>query len=380
MYYDRSKPFLAPLKDIYRLNKPGSTKETYHVVLDVNGSGIVFNVGDSIAILPSHDLELVQRTLDALHASGDEIIRDKRSLEERSFHEHLRSRANITKLHKSLLEAIEAKERNLVKKIHLQELIEPKNHDKFLAYAATHEVWDCLLDHPEVLFSVQEIADLLPPLLPRFYSIASSLAAAPNEVHLTVAMSDFESNGKKRYGVGTHFLCRLVKEHNLQVPLYIHPSNGFTLPENKHASIIMVGPGTGIAPFRAFMQQRIFDQTLGKNWLFFGECTRKHDYFYEEFWQDLHAKGMLRLDLAFSRDAAHKTYVQHKMLEQKMELWQWLEEGAHFYVCGDLHHMAKDVDVALHAIVQECGLLSDLETKAYIKNLKREKRYLRDVY
>lgn len=379
-HYTRHTPFNSVLKEIYCLNKPGSSKETYHVVLDISKSGIQYCVGDSVGILPAHDPLLVQKTLDALNATGQELIKDKRSLEERTLREHLMYKVNITKIHQSLLQDLLMRHTHPTKKLMLQELMDKTNHESLMSYMHSFELWDFLLEHPEVSFSAQEIVDVLPPLLPRFYSIASALDVSQDEIHLTVAMSDFETNGKKRYGVGTHFLCRLARDQKFEIPAYIQPSNGFTLPPSSDSPIIMVGPGTGIAPFRAFMQKRVADQSKGKNWLFFGECTRAHDFYYEDFWNELVSQNKLRLDVAFSRDQEHKIYVQHKMLEQKEEIWQWLEKGAYLYVCGDLHHMAKDVDAALHTIIQDVGLLSEDDTKAYMKKLRKEKRYLRDVY
>lgn len=347
--YSRQNPYQARLKEIYRLNKEGSLKEIFHIVLDIEGSGIRYEVGDSVGILPSHDLELIALTLSALGMSGDEIIEKQGR---RTLKEHLTSYANITRLQKPLLEVITGSSED-----------------------PGYELWDSLLSHPQMRFTPQEIVDRLPPLLPRFYSIASAQEVHPEEIHLTIAMADFVSCGKQRRGVGTHFLCRLARHQ--PVPLYIQPSNGFTLPQDHHP-IIMVGPGTGIAPFRAFMQKRMAQKALGKNWLFFGEQYSAYDFFYEELWRDLEAKGHLHLDLAFSRDHAQKLYVQHKMEEKQEKLWQWLQEGAYLFVCGDADRMAKDVDQTLHKIA--AFYLSSDAAKTYIRTLRKEKRYLRDVY
>lgn len=377
--YDRHNPFLASLKQIYRLNGPSSQKETYHIVLDITGSKIEFPVGDSVGVLPSHDPNLVKKTLEALGMRGDEVICDKRSGQTRSLKEHLTSRANITKIHSSLLEAVANKESNLQKREELQFLLSTGRHDELTAYLHSFELWDFLKEHAEISFAPQEICDLLPPLLPRFYSVASSLKMHPEEIHLTVATTDFVSRGEQRRGVGTHFLCRLATMGVNEVPIYVQSSSGFTLPQ-ADAPIIMIGPGTGIAPFRAFLQERHILGSPGKNWLFYGECNEKSDFFYRDFWQELICEGKLRLDCAFSRDQEHKVYVQHKMLQNAPDLWQWLQDGAYLYVCGDAHKMAKDVDHILHEIVKSQGKLSEEETKVYIKALKKSKRYLRDVY
>lgn len=374
--YDRHNPYLASLKEIYRLNGQGSCKETYHVVLNAT---IPYQVGDSVAILPSHDPHVVKKTLQALKATGNEIIEDKRTKQTRSLLEHLTSKANITKIHSSLLTEVANRCTNDEKRKWLQELVSGAHHDSLNAYIHSYELWDFLQEHSEVTFTAQEIADLLPPLLPRFYSISSSPYFCKDEIHLTVAMTDFISRGIQRHGVGTHYLCRLATPGKNNVPLYVQSSSGFTLP-SPDAPIIMVGPGTGIAPFRAFMQERVAKNAKGKSWLFFGERNESCDFFYKDFWKELELTGNFRLDCAFSRDQENKVYVQHKMLENAKDLFLWLQEGAYVYVCGDAHRMAKDVDHTLALIIKEQGGFSDEETKSYIKSLKKNKRYLRDVY
>jgi sulfite reductase (NADPH) flavoprotein alpha-component len=195
-----------------------------------------------------------------------------------------------------------------------------------------------------------------------------------------VALQKWRIFGKERLGVCTDYLCRRVPLHAEVVPVYINPHRGFTLPEDKHTPIIMIGPGTGIAPFRAFMQEREVLDAAGKNWLFFGEWNRFHHYFYEDFWSSLEQKGKLRVDLAFSRDQKDKIYVQHRMIENGKEIYRWLQEGAYFYVCGDASNMAKDVEAALQKILINEGGLSEEQSREYIKALRKEGRYLRDVY
>jgi sulfite reductase (NADPH) flavoprotein alpha-component len=201
-----------------------------------------------------------------------------------------------------------------------------------------------------------------------------------DEVHLTVALFSFTHQAEQRYGVGSHFLCHLATPKKTPVPIYVQPAHHFTLPSDSDTPIIMVGPGTGIAPYRAFMQERMIQGASGKNWLFFGERNRKSDYFYEEEFEKLKSDGKLRLDLAFSRDQKEKIYVQHKMYENARDLWAWLQDGAYFYVCGDAHRMAKDVEHSLQNIVQKQGNMSEEAARAYVKALRTQKRYLADVY
>jgi sulfite reductase (NADPH) flavoprotein alpha-component len=218
------------------------------------------------------------------------------------------------------------------------------------------------------------------PLLPRLYSIASAQEVVGNEAHLTVANLSYRTNHHIRRGVCTHYLCDLAPLGEKCVPVYHHPNRGFTLPDDPQAALIMIGPGTGIAPYRGFLQARIAHGHPGRNWLFFGEWNRATDFFYEDEWRAMQNRIPLRIDTAFSRDQEYKIYVQHRMLEQGAELFAWLEEGAYLFVCGDANHMAKDVDGALHQIVEKHGDRTPDDAKAYLKELKAAKRYLRDVY
>jgi sulfite reductase (NADPH) flavoprotein alpha-component len=344
--YNRFQPFHAPLKDKILLTKPGSLKETWHIVLDITGSGISYKVGDSIAVLASHDPQLVEKTLNATKFSGQETVICKKTKRPYTLREYFTSYVSITRMPPSLTR-------------------EP------------YELWD-YAEENSLPYTPQELVDLLPPLLPRFYSIASAQELTPGEIHLTVVMTAFETRGHKRLGVGTHFLCHLA-DSGTKIPLYPHPSKDFTIP-HPEADLIMVGPGTGVAPFRGFMQKRMVEGHTGKNWLFFGEQKRAHDFLYEDFWTELAHKGHLSLSLAFSRDQDEKIYVQHRMLEEAEMLWQWLESGSHFFVCGDASRMAKDVEEALLQIAQSHGGHSAESSRLFIKNLRKSGRYLRDIY
>lgn len=379
--YTKQHPFLTSIRERYALVKPGSLKNTQHLVLDLRGSGIVYEVGDSIGIYPLHDPDLVDKTLRALQATGQEIILNKHSGETMRLTEFLTSKGNITDISPKLFREVVKREPNPEKKHELERLQQEENRQALKAYLEKHEVWDFLQTHSEVTFTPQELADLLMPLLPRFYSISSSQKWVGEEVHLTVAPLEYESNGHKRRGVCTHYLCELVELHNPAVPVFIQPAHGFRLPEDPEIPLLMIGPGTGIAPFRAFLQERLYHhQSKGRHWLFFGECNRATDFFYEEDWAAFSKQGHLRLELAFSRDQEHKVYVQHKMWERGEEFYHWLEQGAYLYVCGDAQRMAKDVEVALHDIVRQYGKKGQAEAREYVKHLRQQKRYLRDVY
>ncbi|MBA2367778.1 MAG: sulfite reductase [Candidatus Protochlamydia sp.] len=381
MIYNKENPFFASVKDRYPLSKPGSHKNTLHLTLDLRGSGLTYEVGDSIGIFPVHDYELVKKTLAAAKATGHELVFLKQTDFFFTFEEFLIKKGNITDVSPKLVREVYARQSNEEKKHQLEVLLNEENRGLLKEYLGRHEVWDFLESHPEVSFAPQELADLLMPLLPRFYSISSAQSCVGEEVHLTIAPLEYEANGHKRRGVCTHYLCELSELHNPVVPVFIQPSHGFRLPKEEDASLLMIGPGTGIAPFRAFLQERVlFNRSIGKHWLFFGEWNREFDFFYEEEWSFFQQQGHLQLDLAFSRDQQNKVYVQHKMLEQGEEFFRWLEEGAYLYVCGDAQKMAKDVEAALQTIIQEFGRLGAQEARDYIKKLRQQKRYLRDVY
>lgn len=377
--YDKNHPFLAAVKERYSLCKPGSKKMTHHIVLDLSKSGLTYHVGDSIAIYPIHDHALVQQTLNAVGARGDESVTDRLGAVH-TLRDFLSKKANITEVNRKIVQELAERQTNSEKKARLEYLLADGNRDALKEYQKNHEVWDALEDNSEVRFNIDEFVSMLQPMLPRFYSIASSMKVVGEEVHLTVSYVKYTSNGHLRLGVCSHYLCDMAPMNLSTVPVYIQPHHGFTLPDNSEADLILIGPGTGVAPYRAFLQERTAKGSKGRNWLFFGEWNRAYDYFYEEYWQELIAQGLLKVDTAFSRDQAHKIYVQHRMLEKAGELWQWIQNGAYIFVCGDAHRMAKDVEATLHQIIKEQGGLDDASTKAFIKQLRTDKRYLKDVY
>lgn len=379
--YNKNNPFYASIKERVNLCLPGSKKNTHHIVLDIQGSGIQYDVGDSIAVFPVHCPDLVVRTIQAMKSHPHVPIKDKITEQIWSLKDFLTKKVNITEVSRKLLSEIGGRQTNPEKRESIQHLLQEGQRELLKVYLGQRELWQLLIEHEEVAFDPQELCHLLMPLLPRFYSIASSQKEVGDEVHLTVAMVAYDLDDQyERKGVCTNYLCSLAPLYESVVPIYIQPHHGFTLPSDHTKSIIMVGPGTGIAPFRAFMQERISLNAPGNNWLFFGEWTRSHHFFYESYWLSLQTQNKLRIEAAFSRDQEHKVYVQHRIKENAEEFFDWLQQGAYLYVCGDAHRMAKDVDAALHQIVKECGNMDDVSTKAYVKQLRSEKRYLRDVY
>jgi sulfite reductase (NADPH) flavoprotein alpha-component len=374
--YSRKNPFPSRLLVSEKLNREGSEKETWHYEFSLAGSGFQYEVGDSMGIHPHNNPQLVQDLLDALHFSGDEQVRNKEG-ETFSIREGLLKHYQITQPSKQFLEAIVEQSQDASE---LRELMHPDRKKELDHYLWGREIIDFLLGAPSVRFSPDEFVSKLRKLLPRLYSIASSLKAFPDQVHFVVASVRYESYRRKREGVASTYLADRL-DRNAPVPMFVHVAKGFRLPEDTDQPIIMVGPGTGVAPFRAYLQERKAIGASGKNWLFFGEQRSRCDYFYQNEFESLQREGILtRLHTAFSRDQTYKVYVQQRLLENAKEVYAWLQDGAHFYVCGDEARMAKDVDLALHQIVEKEGALSPEDASAYIEALKKEKRYKRDVY
>ncbi len=375
--YSRKNPFPAPLLVNRKLTGANSEKDTRHYEISLAGSGLAYEVGDSLGIFPSNPPELVEEIVAALGATGEELVTGADGAP-KALREALLKDYAIKDPSKQFLTAMAEKAGSAAPL--LNELLDPERKKDLEEYLWGMEYIDFLADHPSVRFEPEEFVKFLRKLIPRLYSIASSQKAHPEAVHLTVATVRYESHGRQRSGVASTFLAERV-EVGGTVPVFFHVAKGFRLPEDGATPIIMVGPGTGVAPFRAYLQERKATAATGKSWLFFGEQRVAEDFLYREEFEGFVKEGVLtRFDTAFSRDQAQKVYVQHRLLEHGAEVWKWLEEGAHFFVCGDAARMAKDVDAALHQIVQEHGGKSAEDASVYIEALKKEKRYKRDVY
>ncbi len=373
--YTRANPFPARLVVNRRLSGPESEKDTRHFEVDLTGWGLSFEVGDSLAVYPTNDPELVEEVIRAIGAKGNEPV--PAAKQQKPLREALLRNYSITQTTPKFLRAIV--ERASAAPL-LKGLLEPKRKGDLETYLWGMEVIDFLIEHPSVKFSGGEFVGLLTKLQPRLYSVASSLRAYPDQVHFIVDVIRYESHGRLRKGVCSTFMAERADD----VPMPVYPSlaKHFHLPDDPDTPIIMIGPGTGVAPFRAFLQERQAAGAKGKNWLFFGAQHEKCDYAYGEEFEQLKQDGFLtRLDCAWSRDQAQKVYVQHKMLENAAEIWKWIDfEGAQFFVCGDAKRMAKDVDSALRRIIQDHGGKGVEEANAYVEKLKSDKRYKRDVY
>jgi sulfite reductase (NADPH) flavoprotein alpha-component len=370
--FSKSNPFPARLVTNRVLTGAGSGKEVRHFEIALAGSGLTYEVGDALGLMPANCPDLVADLLKVLGCDGEEAVTTPDGTET-SLRHALTQSYDITRPSPDLLKAASVRHNDLAA------LLDPARKDDLKKFLWGREVIDVLagMNTP---FSSGEFIALLKKLQPRLYSISSSPKAHPDEVHLTVGAVRYESHGRPRKGVASTFLADRTGT-DTPVPVFIQVSHGFRLPANGDTPVIMCGPGTGIAPFRAFLEERAAIGAKGRNWLFFGDQKRSTGFLYQEQLEGWLADNHLaRLDLAFSRDQAEKIYVQNRMLEAAAELWAWLQEGAHFYVCGDASRMAKDVDAALHKVAETAGGLSTEVAVEYVAKLKSDKRYQRDVY
>ncbi|HPA18026.1 MAG TPA: sulfite reductase subunit alpha [Verrucomicrobiae bacterium] len=372
--YSRNHPFMAPVLRNVNLNGPGSAKETRHLELLLEGSGIRYECGDSLGVFPTNDSELVDLALEALKSSGEELVVDPQwgTLPLRAA---LLRRYELNNVPPNLVRAVAERSGDTK----LAALAEPGNQQALEAYADGRDSIDLILEHPAMRFSAQEFLGCLRRMRPRLYSIASGPTANPGRAHLTVAVVRYEHRGRSRLGVASTYLAERIGEGGY-APVFLHRSK-FRMPEDGMAPMIMVGPGTGVAPFRAFLQEREALGHGGDNWLFFGDQRGATDFLYGGEFEAMRQRGVLkRLSLAWSREGSRKVYVQHLMLEAGAEIWAWLERGAHFYVCGDAERMAAEVDEALREIVRVHGGRDAAGAAEYLEAMKKARRYQRDVY
>ena len=368
--WNRKNPFNGLVKTNALLSKDGSSKEIRHVVFDLGDSGIAYESGDALGVMPKNCPALVESIVDWLGVSGDLKLDGSMS----SVRETLSSKLEIMTPSRELIHEIEKLAKN-------DELSAAVGNKKLLeAYLWGRDTFDLLSLIPPATVDSNKFFSWLKPLQHRAYSISSSPKAHPNEIHLTVAAVRWERSQRQHKGVASTFLADLAYVGE-SAGIFLTSNKSFRVPKDDTKPMIMVGPGTGVAPFRAFLQERESRGSTGMNWLFFGDQHRGCDFLYEDELAGFSKRGVLtRLDLAFSRDQKNKIYVQDRMAENGRLLFEALEDGGHFYVCGDASRMARDVDTALHTLIAEHGKLSTEETVDYVNNLKKEKRYLRDVY
>lgn len=371
--YSKSKPFPAMVVENRNLNGSGE-KQTHQVALSLGGSDLVYEVGDALGVYPQNPEDVVDEIIVNLPFKPDEVTLP--GGREVTLREALIHHYDIGSLNKSIIQKWQARSGSPF----LRALVEADDKKAFDDYSWGRDLIDLVIDHPADFSDAEEFVSILKKLQPRLYSIASSPRAHPGEVHLCVGIIRYHTFGRQRGGICSTFLAdRMAAETRPRV--YVHANNAFRLPAEGTTDVIMVGPGTGIAPFRAFLEERKVSEAQGRNWLFFGNPHAATDALYQDEIEGYLSDGTLyRLDAAWSRDQKEKLYVQHLMQTNGAELWSWLVGGAAFYVCGDASRMAKDVDRALHQVVEDHGKMSPEEATAFVTTLKKDKRYLRDVY
>ncbi len=376
--YTFKHPFPARHPVNVKLTGPGSEKETRHHEISLAGSGICYLAGDALGVMPVNCPELVEEVITALFANGDEPVTG-RDGQPKSLRDALLTDYAITFADRKFIEA--GAQRGVAE---LKAMTAPEKADELRKYLQgkneLRDYVDILNEFRQLSYTAEEFVKLLGKLKPRLYSIASSLKAHPDEVHLLVVNVIYPIRGRLRKGVCSTFLADRWPEEITAGVWVQNQQKHFSLPADGNTPAIMVGPGTGVAPFRAFMEERQALGAQGRNWLFFGEQRRGSDFFYEHEFTRWEREGFMRLDTAFSRDQAHKIYVQHRLLERAKDIWAWLDEGAEFFVCGDKERMAEDVHQALLKIVETEGGKTPEQALEYVEAMRKVKRYKRDVY
>lgn len=374
--YSRTNPFKAEILENLNLNGRGSNKETRHLELSLEGSNLEFEPGDSLGIFPENDTELVDTLIAEMGWNASEAVKVNNQGELKPLREALISNFEITVLTKPLLQkAVQFTANN-----ELKELLESAKEQECRDYLYGRDLLDLVRDFAPWEVSLSNFVAILRKIPARLYSIASSSKANPDEVHLTIGTVRYEAHGRDRVGVCSDE-CAVRAQPGDHLPVYVQRNSNFKLPEDPNTPLIMIGPGTGIAPFRSFLEEREEIGAEGKTWLFFGDQHFVTDFLYQVEWQQWLKEGVLtRMDVAFSRDTKDKVYVQHRMIENSQAIFKWLEEGAVLYVCGDEKHMAADVHTTLEKILEEEGAMSSKEASDYLADMQQQKRYQRDVY
>jgi sulfite reductase (NADPH) flavoprotein alpha-component len=373
--YSKQNPYTAEFSLSQKITGRDSSKDVRHIEIDLGDSELTYQVGDALGVWFENDIKLVDELLTALSLAPDEEVSVKLNGEQQTLtlKNTLVSQLEITQTAPAFVEFWAKQSQNDV----LLGVIGDKSSCR--EFAANHQIIDIINKAPAKV-EAQVFVDALRKITPRLYSIASSQAEVEEEVHLTLGVVNYELDGEQRFGGASGFLANRIEEGQ-GVKVFVEHNDNFRLPQSNDTPVIMIGPGTGVAPFRAFMQQREADEAAGDNWMFFGDQTFTQDFLYQVEWQNYLKSGLLtRMDVAFSRDQAEKIYVQDRLKEQAPEVFSWLERGAHLYICGDANRMAKDVHHALIEIISEHGKLSSEQAEQYLKDLRSNKRYQKDVY
>jgi sulfite reductase (NADPH) flavoprotein alpha-component len=374
--FSRTNPFQAKILKNINLNGAGSSKETRHIELSLEGSGLSYVPGDALGIIPSNDPELVASLLEEMKWDETAVVTVGKQGETLALKEALTNHFEITLLTKKVLQQAASFTENE----ELQKLLLVENAAELKEYCYGRDLLDMVRDYGPWKATAEEFVAILRKMTARLYSIASSIAANPGEVHLTIGAVRYTAHGRERKGVCSVLCAERVQDGDT-LPVFVQANKHFHLPATLDQDIIMVGPGTGIAPFRSFIQELAVQKATGRSWLFFGDQHAASDFLYKDELEKYQHDGVLsKLDTAFSRDGEEKVYVQHKMLEHSKELFEWIEKGAYFYICGDKERMAKDVNEALISVIETEGAMDRDAAEAYLKDMQKQGRYQRDVY
>ena len=370
-HYSRKKPLKTRLLACQKITGRNSEKDIRHIEIDLEDTGLTYLPGDSLGVWFKNDEELVSDLLELLKIDPQATVHVND--EPRSVHDALIETYELTQLHPAfVIDYAELTGSDALKQI-------ASETDPLREYIDVRQIIDVIREHPAEV-DAQAFIGLLRKLTPRLYSIASSQTEVEEEVHLTLGVVEYEAHGHYHLGGASGFLGHRLQE-NEEILIYVESNDNFRLPKDENVPVIMIGPGTGIAPFRAFVQERAASEAHGDNWLFFGNPHFTEDFLYQTEWQEFLENGVLtRIDLAFSRDQQEKVYIQHRIAEQASELWNWIQRGAHIYVCGDEGRMARDVHQALLDAVKEHGGYNEEEAEAFLVNLRKDGRYQKDVY
>ena len=369
--YSKKNPFKAPVFEKVTLHGKPSERQTIHLELSADDQGLKYEPGDSAGVIPLNPAGLVNEVLKITGLNGTEDLEINGA--KTTLFDSLRRNFELSKITTDVVNRYQEFSPN----VKLQKLVDQP--EKFKEYLYGRDIVDLFSDYPAKV-TAEDLSKLLRPIQPRSYSISSSPLACPGELHLTVSVVNYERSGRAKRGACSNFLSELSVEDE-HVPIFIESNPNFRLPKNDETPIVMIGAGTGIAPYRAFVQHREMSENRGKSWLFFGNRNFETEFLYQTEWQNFLKTGALtKMNVAFSRDSSKKEYVQHRLIENSAELFRWLEEGAHFYICGDMNNMAGDVQKALVKIVEKEGALNPDSAQEYINKLQKEKRLQLDVY
>ncbi len=373
--HTRENPYLSPLSEKRALTHPSSSKLTIHLDFAIEDTALRYEAGDACGIIPQNCPALVDTILGLSPFSGSEVVEVPKAAK-LTLREALFRHFAITRITRKMVSEYAA----LTQSALLQALLAPDQQAELEQYLQGRDVADLLQQYPGALQTPDDLVRMLPRLVPRLYSISSSPTAHAGRIHTTVSVVRYRTHDRERGGVCSTLLADRIEPGD-RLPIYVQPNKKFRLPQDPTAPVIMVGPGTGIAPFRAFLHERRAAGATGRNWLFFGERSAATDFLYRDELEGMHRDGHLtQLDTAFSRDQQRKVYVQDLMMQNAQQLWRWLEDNAFLYVCGDATRMAKDVDRTLHTIVEEQSGMPQEAAESYVQTLKEERRYQRDVY